>query len=686
MRAMTNRFSSLLAVSAAAGVFFAGTARAEAKDVIDYVIEAIDPTLAPARPLIECLAGGGDALQCAQEVAKEQGKSALPIGAGDDRVKKAVAVFMAVRDERWADVVKIGGEVVAKTVACAIIPVEGPAKGTACSIIGWVIANNASMLDKAYQALKGPDWWALVGLLGTAACDLIPGDGAAGAAKEVLCGPLASVLAGAKQVAEQLSNLAVQGADAVENFIFGDDSHMPYDTYYALSWQPWYHYAVARLLWGNSLTSLAASIYDPCVIYFDSHNQYKSTAQKTCGDMRDKRFLPEVKGFAAAMPVAVSGYFETVVRPAVRVAALVAYGKKTTGEPPGKKLFQNNCAYQMRGRFPFPEPNDEVCKAIARRWVEYPAFKAQFIAAAKQCYADHNLQMPTPTVWATACEAMGPMYVKAFAQESLKLIASIARLRGKHCKEAAEQNGIVFTCQDHAGYSACLTELHPSGWTRCRKAIPVLSRSDQMRGQGKAGSQLAPVPIPKRNWGSASDARRGSAAGQKATGPQVPAPTPTPPPPTRRAGSTGRAAAPVAFEAEALLAAGKVVAGRGQALAQSMSGFGAGWSGGAQILWTARAVGDSLVLTFDLAQPGTYGLEIDLSHAPDYGIVDIQVDGQRSTVRHDGYAPRVTTPVAVPLGRLALGAGPHRITLRIAGRSRSSDGTFAGIDRVRLVR
>ena len=84
------------------------------------------------------------------------------------------------------DAAQHGGEVVAKTVACAIIPVQGTAKGPACSIIGWVISKNVGVLDKAYHALKGPDWWALVDLLGTGVCELIPASGTAGAAKAVL--------------------------------------------------------------------------------------------------------------------------------------------------------------------------------------------------------------------------------------------------------------------------------------------------------------------------------------------------------------------------------------------------------------------------------------------------------------------------------------------------------------------
>jgi hypothetical protein len=645
----------------------AGAARAEAKDLLDYVIEAVDPTLAPARPLIECIAGGGDPLDCVKQAAVQQGKSALPIGPQDDRVKKAVAVIMAARAERWGDVVKIGGEVVAKTVACAIIPVEGPAKGTACNIIGWVIAHNADVLDKAYQALKGPDWWALVGVLGTAACDLIPADGAAGAAKDVLCGPLAGVLAGAKQFADQVAATLVKGADALENLVFGDDSHMPYNTYYGLKWQPWYQLAVDRRLQGTAMST--ESIYDGCVKYFDSHNQYKSTAKKTCGDMRNKRFKPEVEAFSAALPVAVDGFFKTVVRPAVRVAVLASYGKKATGEAPGKKLWASNCAFQMRARFPFPEPNDGVCQVIAARAEKYPMFKSQFLLAAKACYQDIQKMSPDPTPWARACETVGPAYDKAFAAEGLWLVGVIGRLTKKGCKlpsaDEAKTSGLLFTCVGGAAHSACLTELGTSAQKYCKLTVPVLSRADQQKGEAAAGAKAGGPKVAVPKSASARDARRGAAAGQSASQPVIPA---------------------ITIEAEALLAAGKVVAGRDKASAQAMKPFGAGWSADSQVFWRAGATGETLTLVVDVAEAGSYAVEVYLTHAPDYGSLDLSIDRQRAAVHHDGYAARVTAPVAVSLGRVNLPAGEHRITLKMTGRSRSSTGNYAGIDRVRLVR
>jgi hypothetical protein len=626
--------------AAAAAIALLAAPPAAAADLIDVVIQAVDPTLAPARPLIECLAGGGSAAACAAEAAKKQAVGALPIGPGDDRVQKAVKVFEAARDERWLEVVEVGGEVVAKTVSCAVLPVQGPIKGTACSIIGWVISKNAGVLDKAYQALKGPDWWALVDIVGTGVCEFIPGDGAAGAAKDIVCGALGQVLLGAKKMAEQVAKGFVSGADALENALFGDDSHMPYDTYYALYWQPWYHYATDRVFEGQTLNAIARKIWDPCVDYFDSHNQYRSTARKTCDDMRDKRFVPQVKAFAKALPVAVDGYFQTVALPAIRAAVLASYGKPSQKDLPGQKFFEQNCAFQMRARFPFPEPDDGRCTLLKDQGKKFKMYKSLFDQLAKGCFADVKAQDVQPTLWAKACQGMGPQYAKAFATESLRLIGQLAQLKGKGCvgpgKEEARKHGLTLTCDSHAGFSACLTAFQRDGRKYCRADVPPLHVGSPGNQQVAVGGAAAAIP------------------------------------------------GLVSVEAEGLLAQGKVTLRGGRAAPQAMAGFGPGWSGGGQLFWSGGARGATLDLLVDVPQAGTWSVELGLTQAPDYGELQLEVDGRAVPARFDGYAPRVTGPVTVRLGAFPLRAGARRVSLMIVGKNRASTGFLVGVDRVLL--
>jgi hypothetical protein len=654
-----------LAVSCCLG----GAAPAEAKDLLDWVIEAVDPTLAPARPLIECLAGGGNAEDCATEVAKTQGQAALPIGPEDDRVKKVVAVFEAARDERWDDVVNVGGEVVAKTVSCAVLPVQGPAKAPACSVIGWVLAKNAGLLDKTYQALKGPDWWALVDILGTGVCEFIPGDGAAGAAKDVLCGALADVLLGAKKMADQVAKGFVAGADALENAIFGDDSHMPYDTYYALYWQPWYHYATTLAFEGKHTGPLLGKIWNPCVDYFDSHNQYRSTARKTCDDMRDKRFTPEIRAFAAALPVAVDGYFETVARPAIWAAVMASYGKPSSKDLPGQKFFEQNCAFQMRMRFPFPEPDDRRCRLLEDQGRKFAMFASVYQQLASNCYADVKQQDVQPTLWARACEGMAPHYAQAFAGESLRLIGILGRLKPKGClapgKEAAK-TGLVLSCNSHLGYSACLDEFGRNGRKRCRLDVKLVRASvpDRLRPATRKAATASGVVPSGVTPSAAAPSNLAPTFGRSAVAPLPSA---------------------VDLEAEALLDRGRVRTDGGRAVVQGMAGFGGGWSGAAQLFWTGGRAGSTLDLVVDVPQAGTWSVVLFLTRAPDYARLQVDVDGKPGA-RFEGYAPRVTGPVEWRAGTFTLEPGPRRVRLTIAGKSPASTGLLAGIDRVRLQR
>jgi len=663
-----------------AAVLLLSAAPLQAKDLLDLVIEVADPTLAPARPLIECLAGGGNSAVCTAETAKGQANQYLAgIAPEDDRIKRLAVIFDAARNEQWLKVVNEAGQVAGKTIACAVIPVQGPVKEPACSIVGWVISTQAKQLDEAYQALKGPDWWALVKLLGTDVCQFIPGDGAAGAAKDVLCGALAQVLATAQQAAEMVANGIVAGADALENAIFGDDSHMPYDTYYALYWQPWYHYATSLVLDGKSTGPISSKIWHPCVDYFDSHNQYRSTARKTCSKMRDNRFNPEVQAFVKALPVAVDGYFETVALPAVRGAVLSSYGKPSTGELPLEKLFVDvNCPFQMRARFPFPEPNDGRCKLLENQAKKFSMFGDLFGQLASQCFADIKQQDVQPAVWATACKAMAPQYEKAFASESIKFIGQIGKLKNQGCtgptKSEAAKTGLRLNCDSHAGYSACLTELYPNAKKYCRLDLPPMHIDDAGKGGSLAGGSPVLPPGAVKSGDSAPAAKRQAA-------------------PANRQGranaisAIGRAVqqlAPIEVEAEAMLSAGKTQLRGGQIHNQPMNGFGTGWSGDAQLFWSGGSVGATLDLLIEVPRAASYEVQLYLTRAPDYGSLQLEVDGRRITAGFDGYAPGVMPPVAVSLGTFNLPPGAHRVSLMIIGKNPASTGFLAGVDRLTL--
>ena len=653
---------------------------AHAKDLLDYVIEAVDPTLAPARPLIECLAGGGAATYCAAEAAKKQASGVLPIGPGDDRVQLAVGVFTAAREERWLDVLTIGGQAIAKTVSCAMLPVQGPLKGPACNIVGWVISQNANALDQAWQALTGPDWWALVDLLGTGVCDFIPGEGAAGYAKDALCGPLAAVLIEAKKFAESFANGVVAGADALENLVFGDDSHMPYDRYFALYWQPWYHYSTARIWKGESLGPAVGSVYNRCVDYFDSHNQYRSTARKTCRNLNNK-FDAHVKGFANALPVAVDGYFETIAKPAIRGFARNSYGKPAQKPLPGENLFVMNCVFQIRQRFPFPEPDELTCQLLADKAKHVPSgglvpLGPMYQLMAKSCFSNVQQQTLDPTVWAMACDELRPRYGQVFATESLKLIKIIADLKQAGCAVADPKvaGKLLFDCQSYAAHAECLEALLPNGQKHC--APPTLKLSDSQLAEQSVGAGAQPSAAALGAAAAAAAAQRSGRSQPMAESGRAQS--------GMAAGAARRLPDTRALEAEQLVSTGAFHLRGGEAVVQPMAGFGPGWSGNAQLFWHGGAVGATLDLLIDVPRDGTWAVEIALTQAPDYGELEFEVDRHPAGQRFDGFAPGVAGPVTVVLGTFAMQQGQRPVSLKIVGRNPAATGWLVGVDRVVL--
>lgn len=117
---------------------------------------------------------------------------------------------------------------------------------------------------------------------------------------------------------------------------------------------------------------------------------------------------------------------------------------------------------------------------------------------------------------------------------------------------------------------------------------------------------------------------------------------------------------------------------------QEMSGFGDRWSGGSQLLWTGGSPGAVLDLTFDIAEPAVYAVELYFTRAPDYAQVAFSIDDQASRSLLDLYGPRVAPPVPYQAGTFALAAGRHSLGLKIDGRHPQSSGFLVGLDQIRL--
>lgn len=146
---------------------------------------------------------------------------------------------------------------------------------------------------------------------------------------------------------------------------------------------------------------------------------------------------------------------------------------------------------------------------------------------------------------------------------------------------------------------------------------------------------------------------------------------------------------PLRVEGESLV--GSVAVSAGPVVAQDMSGFGADWSGGAQLFWQPPDPVDTPIrnwphLTFlvDVAQDGTYALAIRHTRAPDYGDVRVFVRGA-PVADLSGHAPGVQA-VRVEAGQVKLKAGKNQVVLTVFRRPASSTASFVGLDALELTR
>ena len=140
--------------------------------------------------------------------------------------------------------------------------------------------------------------------------------------------------------------------------------------------------------------------------------------------------------------------------------------------------------------------------------------------------------------------------------------------------------------------------------------------------------------------------------------------------------------APSPIEAESL---GFATRGDLSAQPQRMERFGTVcWSGDEQV-WANGRPGGSLVLKFDLKEPGHKDVYVYMTSAEDYGKVEFSIDGERVGQTFDGFAPLVAASGSVSLGRHDLSRGEHAIEFTLVGKNQESTGTGLGIDCVSLV-
>ncbi len=142
---------------------------------------------------------------------------------------------------------------------------------------------------------------------------------------------------------------------------------------------------------------------------------------------------------------------------------------------------------------------------------------------------------------------------------------------------------------------------------------------------------------------------------------------------------------PGALEGESLKIIGKTA---GSARSQPMGGFTKDrWSGSDHLWWTGAKPGDRLDVELPVAQAGQYAIEIVLTRARDYGIVQLTLNDRPLSPPVDCYnAPDVVTTGVLTLATVELTAGNHKLGMQIVGaHPDAAPGFMVGLDYVRLV-
>ncbi|MFQ5733487.1 MAG: c-type cytochrome, partial [Planctomycetaceae bacterium] len=143
---------------------------------------------------------------------------------------------------------------------------------------------------------------------------------------------------------------------------------------------------------------------------------------------------------------------------------------------------------------------------------------------------------------------------------------------------------------------------------------------------------------------------------------------------------------PGAIEGEGMKVLAKTA---GNARSQKMGIFPADkWSNNDHLWWTGGKRGAKLDLELPVTKTGKYRLEIVLTKARDYGIVQLSLDGKSLGGPIDLYNPRtVITTGVLTFAPQQLKAGRHTLSLRILGANpKAIKAYMVGLDYVRLQR
>jgi hypothetical protein len=143
----------------------------------------------------------------------------------------------------------------------------------------------------------------------------------------------------------------------------------------------------------------------------------------------------------------------------------------------------------------------------------------------------------------------------------------------------------------------------------------------------------------------------------------------------------------VAYDTELVLPGFKILKRpRGTVEIQNMQAFGAGkWKDDDQLWWRGAKPGDRLTLNMPIKEEGKYGIQLNLTKAPDYATVQFYVDGEKAGGPIDLYDAAVVPADSIMLGPLEFGQGEHKLTVEITGAHPEAQKAYmVGIDQIEV--
>ena len=122
----------------------------------------------------------------------------------------------------------------------------------------------------------------------------------------------------------------------------------------------------------------------------------------------------------------------------------------------------------------------------------------------------------------------------------------------------------------------------------------------------------------------------------------------------------------------------------GSVTPQDMSGYAKGkWQNNVQMWWTGANPGEKLKLRLPVKTDGKYRVDVSLTKAKDYGIVQFYLDDKKVGEPVDLYNDPDVTSTTAALGEHELTSGKHTLTVEIVGANEKAvKGYMFGIDAV----